>query len=112
MDQYAIRVTAQARQHLRLIRDYIAVDLREPGTAKNLIELLRKEISTLSFMPYRVKLIEEKPWRDMGFRKIRVKNYYIYFWVNDDTKEVNVIAVIYVRRDQAQQLESRIWPCS
>lgn len=30
MDQYAIRVTAQARQYLRLIRDYIAVDLREP----------------------------------------------------------------------------------
>lgn len=34
MDQYAIRVTAQARQHLRLIRDYIAVDLREPEIAK------------------------------------------------------------------------------
>lgn len=60
-------------------------------------------------MPYRVKLIEEVPWREMGFRKIRVKNYYIYFWVNDDTKEVNIIAVIYVRRDQAQQLESHIW---
>lgn len=45
----------------------------------------------------------------MGFRKIRVKNYYIYFWVNDDTKEVNIIAVIYVRRDQAEQLESHIW---
>ena len=109
MDEYTIRITAQAREHLKLIRDYIAVNLREPGIAKNLIELLRKEISTLSFMPYRVKLIEETPWRKMGFRKIRVKNYYIYFWVNDDTKEVNIIAVIYVRRDQAQQLESHTW---
>ncbi|WP_462334494.1 type II toxin-antitoxin system RelE/ParE family toxin [Varibaculum cambriense] len=112
MEQYVIRFTAQARQHLRLIRDYIAVDLREPEIAKKLLELLQKEISTLSYMPYRVKLIEEKPWRDMGFRKIRVKNYYIYFWVNDDTKEVNIIAVIYVRRDQAEQLESHIWRSS
>lgn len=112
MDQYVIRVTAQARQHLRLIRDYIALDLREPEIAKKLLELLQKEISTLSYMPFRVKLIEEKPWRDMGFRKIRVKNYYIYFWVNDDTQEINIIAVIYVRRDQAEQLESHIWRSS
>lgn len=34
MDQYAIRVTAQAQKHLKLIRDYIAIDLIEPGTAK------------------------------------------------------------------------------
>ena len=112
MEQHVIRVTAQARQHLRLIRDYIAIDLRQPEIAKKLLELLQKEISTLSYMPYRVKLIEEMPWRDMGFRKIRVKNYYIYFWVNDDTREVNIIAVIYVRRDQARQLESRIWRSS
>lgn len=112
MEQYVIRVTAQARQHLRLIRDYLAIDLRQPEIAKKLLELLQKEISTLSYMPYRVKLIEEMPWRDMGFRKIRVKNYYIYFWGNDDTREVNIIAVIYVRRDQARQLESRIWRSS
>ena len=112
MEQYVIRVTAQARQHLRLIRYYIAIDLRQPEIAKKLLELLQKEISTLSYMPYRVKLIEEMPWRDMGFRKIPVKNYYIYFWVNDDTREVNIIAVIYVRRDQARQLESRIWRSS
>lgn len=41
----------------------------------------------------------------MGFRRIRVKNYYVYFWVNDDAKEVNIIAVIYARRDQVQQLK-------
>ena len=48
---------------------------------------------------------DEQPWGKLGFRKIRVKNYYIYFWVNEDRKEVQILAVIYVRRDQAKQLE-------
>ena len=56
-------------------------------------------------MPYRVKLIDEQPWGKLGFRKIRVKNYYIYFLVDENRKEVQILAVIYVRGDQARQLE-------
>ncbi|MCI6574478.1 MAG: type II toxin-antitoxin system RelE/ParE family toxin [Actinomycetaceae bacterium] len=105
MGEYSIRITTQAREHLRLIRDYIAIELESPMAAKSILELLRKRIAALSSMPHRVKLIDEQPWRDMGFRKIRAKNYYVYFWINDDAKEVNIIAIIYVRRDQARQLE-------
>ena len=105
MDEYSIRITAQARGHLRSIRDYIAIELESPAAAMSILGLLRKRLSALSFMPHRVKLIDEQPWRDMGFRKIRVKNYYAYFWINDDAKEVNIIAVIYVKRDQNQQLQ-------
>lgn len=56
-------------------------------------------------MPYRVKLIDEQPWGILGFRKIRTKNYYIYFLVDENRKEIQILAVIYVRRDQAKQLE-------
>ena len=56
-------------------------------------------------MPYRVKLIDEQPWGNLGFRKIRTKNYYIYFLVDENRKEIQILAVIYVRRDQAKQLE-------
>ncbi|MDZ7552441.1 hypothetical protein HXT23_05665 [Gardnerella sp. DNF00257] len=48
---------------------------------------------------------DEQPWGKLGFRKIRVKNYYIYFLVDENRKEVQILAVIYVRRDQARQLE-------
>lgn len=54
-------------------------------------------------MPHRIKCIDEQPWRDLGFRKIRIKNYYVYFWINE--KEVVIIAVAYVRMNQAKQLE-------
>lgn len=35
----------------------------------------------------------------------RVKNYYIYFWVEEETKTVHIISVIYTRMDQDKQLK-------
>lgn len=48
---------------------------------------------------------DEQPWGELGFRKIRVKNYYVYFWFDENRKEVQIFAVIYVRRDRVKQLE-------
>ena len=100
-----IKVTRQAKEHLALIREYIATELKEPIIAKRILELLKSEMMSLQTMPYRVKCIDEQPWGELGFRKIRVKNYYVYFCVDESRKEVQILAVIYVRRDQAKQLE-------
>ena len=105
MDEYKIKVTRQAKEHLALIREYIATELKEPIIAKRILELLKSEMMSLQTMPYRVKCIDEQPWGELGFRKIRVKNYYVYFWVDENKREVQILAVIYVRRDQAKQLE-------
>ena len=35
---------------------------------------------------------------------MRVKNYYVYFWIDEENYEVQIIAVIYVARDQMTQL--------
>lgn len=105
MDEYKIKVTRQAKEHLALIREYIATELQAPIVAKRMLELLKSEMMSLQTMPYRVKLISEQPWCEIGFRRIRVKNYYVYFCVDDSRKEVQILAVIYVRRYQTKQLE-------
>ena len=105
MDEYKVKVTRQAKEHLALIREYIATELKEPTVAKRVLELLKAEMMSLQTLPYRVKCIDEQPWGELGFRRIRVKNYYVYFCVDDSRKEVQILAVIYVRRDQTKQLE-------
>lgn len=105
MEEYKIRITRQARTHLQDIRDYIATTFLEPETAKKMVQLLRLEIQSLSDMPQRIKVIDEEPWGSYGFRKKRVKNYYVYYWINEEKKQVQIIAVIYVKRDQIKQLE-------
>lgn len=106
MEQYQIKITEQAKEHLYLIKDYIAHKLQQPHIAKLMLKLLKEEMLSLAFMPYRVRCIDERPWGDLGFRKIRVKNYYIYFWINEDKKQVHIIAVIYVGREQKNQLST------
>ncbi len=69
------------------------------------MEAIKAEIQSLSRMPGRVRLTPEQPWHDLGVRRDRVKNFYIYFWVDEENMRVQIIGVIYARRDQAEQLE-------
>ena len=104
MTKYKVKVVRQAKSHLTAIKEYIAFELLAPDTARNMLNLLRQSIQSLSDEPYRIKTIDEHPWRSQGIRKTRVKNYYIYFGIDEGSKCVYVIAVIYVARDQEEQL--------
>ena len=104
--EYEVRITLQAQAHLREIRDYIAQKLLAPEAAKNTVQRLGTVMASLSQMPKRVPLVEEEPWRSEGVRVRAVRNFLIYFWVNEAEKTVQVIAVIYARRDQT----SVLWP--
>lgn len=102
--EYEVRITLQAQAHLREIRDYIAQKLLAPEAAKNTVQRLGTVMASLSQMPKRVSLVEEEPWRSEGVRVRAVKNFLIYFWVNEAEKTVQIIAVIYARRDQTSVL--------
>ena len=105
MEQYRIRITSQAREHLLEIRRYIEKELLSPIAAKKTIAAIKAEIQSLSNMPCRIHLTPEEPWHSFNVRRSQVKNVYIYFWINEEGKTVQVIGVIYVKRDQARQLE-------
>ena len=73
MKSYTVRITRQAREHLRSIKKYIAEELLVPDAARNTIAVLKKEIQSLAIMPERIKLTEEEPWRSEGVHRMRVK---------------------------------------
>ena len=98
--EYEVRITLQAQAHLREIRDYIAQKLLAPEAAKSTVQRLGTVMASLSQMPKRVPLVEEEPWRSEGVRVKAIRNFLIYFWVNEAEKTVQIIAVIYARRDQ------------
>lgn len=102
--EYQVRITTQAKEHLQEIRDYITHQLLAPDAAKNTLMLIGAEMSSLSTMPKRVKLVEEEPWRSKGIRVKAVKNFLIYFWISEPDMLVQIIAVIYARRDQIRLL--------
>lgn len=59
----------------------------------------------LGQMPERFQLIDEDPWRSRGVRKLIVKNFYAYYWIDEEATTVYVTAVTYAKRDQKGVLE-------
>ena len=106
MKSYSVIVTPQALRHMEDIKRYISVSLQAPTTARNLILLLRKEMRSLSTMPDRTPLTPEEPWHSKGIHKMPVKNYIVYYWVDEEHLMVRIIAVIYARRDQKRALQA------
>ena len=103
---YKIRITKQAREQMTEIVDYISYELFAPEAANNLLEKMEKSILTLAEFPERYQLIDEEPWRNEGIRKIVVSNFLMYYWINKSEKIVQILAVIYSRRDQLEQLRN------
>ena len=60
----------------------------------------------LAAFPSRHALIEGEPWRSEGIRKIVVKNFLVYYWIDDKCNKVQVTDVIYSKRDQIEQLKN------
>ena len=102
--EYEVKVTRQALEQMREIIHYISYDLMAPLAAENLLNGLKAAITKLEVMPKRYSLIEEEPWRSEGVRKIVVKNFLVYYWIDDERNKVQVTAVIYSKRDQIKQL--------
>ena len=98
--EYEVKVTRQALEQMRAILHYISYDLMAPEAAENLLNDLKVAIMKLAAFPSRHALIEEEPWRSEGIRKIVVKNFLVYYWIDDKCNKVQVTAVIYSKRDQ------------
>lgn len=103
-NEYEVKVTMQALEQMGAIVHYISYDLMAPEAAENLLNDLKAAIMKLSILPKRHSLIDEEPWRSEGVRKIVVKNFLVYYWVDDESNKVQVTAVLYNKRDQIKQL--------
>ena len=101
---YKVTLTPQAIDQIHEIVIYISHTLQEPEIAKHWVDFLYKEISGLNFMPSRYPLTDEEPWGTNGIRKMPVKNFLVYYLIDEEDRSVSVTAVIYGRRDQLAAL--------
>ncbi len=102
--RYEVKLTAQAIRQIEETVQYISKLLLEPETARKWADTLQREIEKLDSMPSRYPLTEEEPWHTKGIRKMPVKNFLVYYLVDEEKKTVWITAVIYGRRDQIAAL--------
>ncbi|WP_316637982.1 type II toxin-antitoxin system RelE/ParE family toxin [uncultured Ruminococcus sp.] len=96
---YNVKIEPEAQEDLFSIVDYISQILHEPVVAANIYQRIKEQISLLSDMPKRHKLIDIEPYCSIGVRTLLVKNYTVYYNVDDDKRTVHIIRVLYNRRE-------------
>ena len=100
MGEYKVIMSPGAINDLKSVKRYIAVELSAPETAENYINSIMESIMSLSELPHRIKFVDEEPFHSEGLRKMTVKRFYVYFTVDGENMIVNVLYIIYSRRDQ------------
>ncbi len=105
MQTYQIIITPDAETDLIELKNYITLELLSPKTAVSYISEIKAEIAKLEYLAPSIALLPDEPFHSMGIRKIIANNFYVYFWINEDSNTVFVLNVIYRRRDQLMALK-------
>ncbi|MFG6378837.1 MAG: type II toxin-antitoxin system RelE/ParE family toxin [Lachnospiraceae bacterium] len=103
-ETYIVKITSQAQQQIQEIIYYITYDLRAHDAALHLLNTLEDNFNSLTQFPQRIALMDEEPWHTKGIHRLPVKNFLVYFWIDESNKKVQITAVIYSKRDQLRQL--------
>lgn len=105
MNEYSVKLTPHAIIQIQEAIAYISKVLLAPETAMLWANRLEKEISKLGTMPARFPLTDREPWKTIGYRKMSVKNFLVYYFTDEKAKTVWVTTVVYAKRDQLNALK-------
>lgn len=99
MNSYNIFISSPAENDLADIIRYVKSQLLAPIAADNMLKLFNETIQGLAEFPKKYPLVKDDRLASLGYRIIPVKNYIVFFSVDDEKKEVNIERILYARRD-------------
>ena len=97
--RWDVRITDEAEDDLQDIFDYISIVLKEPGTAAKQIDRILNAVDSLDSMPMRCRAYDEEPDLSKSLRVLPVDNYLILYLPDEKKYTVDIVRVIYGRRD-------------
>ena len=102
---YSVKLTSYSIFQIQETISYISKVLLVPETATAWTDYLEKQITGLSIMPARFPMVDIEPWRTKGIRRMPVKNFVVYYYIEENTKEVWITSVVYSKRNQLNALK-------
>ena len=101
---YRLKYLPIARQDIIDIARYISHDLSNPAAAEKLAVELVGAAENLAIHPYIHSVFRPVRPLKKEYRKIGVKNYLMFYWVEEAEKIVTIARIIYARRDYEKLL--------
>ena len=101
---YKIGFLPIAKQDMTEIVRYISQELCNPAAANKLADEMIEAADWLCGFPYANSVLQTIKSLKHEYRKLLVKNYIMFYWVDENTKTVTMARVLYVRRDYEKLL--------
>ena len=86
---------------------YIRDKLGAPMAANSLIKELIEKLNKIKENPNIRPLVHDKYLASLGYRQISVKNFIIFYIIDNDNKYVNVIRFLYQKRNWINILKEK-----
>lgn len=96
---FNVNYTKPAEEDLLSILEYISNILKSPFAAESLLDEIEKQTEILAENPCIFILSKDKRLAKCGIRHVLVKNYLLFYTVEEDDKTVSIIRIMYARRD-------------
>ena len=96
---YRLEFLPIANNDIRCAAMYIADELKAPAAAANLVREVRRKIQNLRETPYLYREYRGEPQNEILYRAMPVKNYLVFYTVNEGSKTVEIHRFLYARMD-------------
>lgn len=94
-DKYNVRLLPLATKDLTDIHDYIADNLLNPTAARKQIEAFKEVMENLQSVPKIGAKVLDEELQDRDIRKYMVKNYVVFYIINESENSVVIIRILH-----------------
>jgi addiction module RelE/StbE family toxin len=102
--EYTVQMMPDAERDINHIHNYIAVELDSPRAAAGIMLRIESAIMALRDFPKIGPACQSERLKAKNYRKLVIKNYIAFYLVDDITKTVLVMRVLYGRRNYEELL--------
>ncbi len=95
MIKYIVQMSIKAKNDLKNIINYIKYELIEPSIAQKYAKIIKEEIKRLEYSPQKYSAISSDNVKINNTRKLVIKNYIVFYRINEEEKIVNIVRILY-----------------
>jgi plasmid stabilization system protein ParE len=96
---YTINITDLAEEDILATVRYISNALKNPIAANNLLDEIERHEKILEETPNIYPFVKDEYLSEKGVKYVGIKNYLLFYTVDEDNKKVNALRFLYGRRD-------------
>jgi len=101
---YKLIVSTKSRKDINKITEYIINELKNPQAADRFLDDVAEKYEHIMENPHIYASCDNSNLKQLGYRKIVIKNYLILYRIDEENQIVYVVSIVYGRSNYPEML--------